>query len=186
MAKFILTETEIEGVFVVAPTVFGDERGFFMETYNKNEFSALGITCEFVQDNHSLSQKNVLRGLHFQTVRPQDKLVRVVRGEVYDVAVDLRKGSKTYGKWTGVVLSGENKKQFFVPKGCAHGFAVLSGTAEFVYKCSNFYAPEGEGGVIWNDPDLAVDWGRHIDTSKVILSEKDKKLPSFAELRQRL
>lgn len=186
MAKFKLTKTGIEGVVIIEPAVFGDQRGFFMETYNAREFAELGVSAVFVQDNHSMSMKNVLRGLHFQTARPQDKLVRVISGEVYDVAVDLRRDSKTFGKWTGALLSGENKKQFFVPKGFAHGFAVLSEKAEFVYKCTDYYDPAGESGIIWNDAELAIDWGKYIDTDKAVLSEKDKKLPTFKEFRQKL
>ena len=155
MGKIKVTECGgIKGLKVVEPTVFGDARGYFMETYNYNDFKEAGIDVEFVQDNQSSSHKGVLRGLHFQINYPQDKLVRVVNGEVFDVAVDLREGSETYGKWFGVVLSAENKKQFFIPKGFAHGFLVLSEHAEFVYKCSDFYHPNDEGGLIWNDPDI--------------------------------
>ena len=149
MGKIKVTECGgIKGLKVVEPTVFGDARGYFMETYNYNDFKEAGIDVEFVQDNQSSSHKGVLRGLHFQINYPQDKLVRVVNGEVFDVAVDLREGSETYGKWFGVVLSAENKKQFFIPKGFAHGFLVLSEHAEFVYKCSDFYHPNDEGGLI--------------------------------------
>ena len=159
MGKIKVTECGgIKGLKVVEPTVFGDARGYFMETYNYNDFKEAGIDVEFVQDNQSSSHKGVLRGLHFQINYPQDKLVRVVNGEVFDVAVDLREGSETYGKWFGVVLSAENKKQFFIPKGFAHGFLVLSDHAEFVYKCSDFYHPNDEGGLIWNDPDIGVEW----------------------------
>ena len=159
MGKITVTQCgDIEGLKVVEPTVFGDARGYFMETYNYNDFKEAGIDVEFVQDNQSSSHKGVLRGLHFQINFPQDKLVRVVNGEVFDVAVDLREGSKTYGQWFGVVLSAENKKQFFIPKGFAHGFLVLSEHAEFVYKCSDFYHPNDEGGLIWNDPDIGVEW----------------------------
>ena len=151
MGKIKVTECGgIKGLKVVEPTVFGDARGYFMETYNYNDFKEAGIDVEFVQDNQSSSHKGVLRGLHFQINYPQDKLVRVVNGEVFDVAVDLREGSETYGKWFGVVLSAENKKQFFIPKGFAHGFLVLSEHAEFVYKCSDFYHPNDEGGMAWN------------------------------------
>lgn len=186
MAKFDFTAAKIDGAFIIEPSVYGDARGFFMETYNKKEFANAGINVDFVQDNHSLSQKNVLRGLHFQTVNPQDKLVRVILGEVYDVAVDLRKDSKTFGQWQGVLLSAANKRQFFIPRGCAHGFAVISDTAEFVYKCSDFYTPEGEGGIIWNDPTLMIDWANFIDIERVILSEKDKKYPTFKEYKSKL
>lgn len=178
MSKFTFTKTAIDGVFIIDPVVYGDERGYFMETYSRIEFSANGLDYNFVQDNQSKSKKGVLRGLHFQKTYPQAKLVRVLEGEVYDVAVDLRKNSKTYGKWVGVVLSGENKRQFMIPRGFAHGFFVLSDTATFCYKCDEFYHPEDEGGIIWNDPDIAIDWG---DVSGVILSEKDKKHPTLNE-----
>ena len=159
MGKIKVTQCgDIEGLKVIEPTVFGDSRGYFMETYNYNDFKEAGIDVEFVQDNQSSSRYGVLRGLHFQISYPQDKLVRVVNGEVFDVAVDLREGSKTFGKWYGVVLSAENKKQFFIPKGFAHGFLVLSENAEFTYKCSDFYHPNDEGGLIWNDKDINVEW----------------------------
>ncbi len=148
----------IEGLKVITPQVIGDNRGYFMETYNYNDFKAAGIDQVFVQDNQSASRKGVLRGLHFQKEFPQDKLVRAVRGEVYDVVVDLREGSKTFGKWYGVYLSEENKKQFFVPKNFAHGFLVLSDYAEFCYKCTDFYHPNDEGGLLWNDPDIGIQW----------------------------
>ena len=158
MGKFEKQETGIEGLYVLKPTVFEDNRGFFMESYNKKDFEEIGIPNEFVQDNHSKSSKGVLRGLHFQKQYPQSKLVRVIKGEVYDVAVDLRKDSKTYGKYYGVILSEENKLQFFIPKGFAHGFLVLSDEAEFVYKCDDFYHPGDEGGLIWNDKTINVNW----------------------------
>ncbi len=148
----------IEGLKVITPAVFGDNRGYFMETYNYNDFKEAGIDQVFVQDNQSASKRGVLRGLHFQKEFPQDKLVRAVRGEVFDVAVDLREGSKTFGKWYGVLLSEENKKQFFVPKNFAHGFLVLSEYAEFCYKCTDFYHPNDEGGLLWSDPDIGVKW----------------------------
>ena len=173
----------IQGLMVIEPTVFGDDRGYFMETYNYNDFAEAGIDCQFVQDNQSASKKGVLRGLHFQIHYPQDKLVRVIVGEVFDVAVDLREGSKTFGKWYGVKLSAENKKQFFVPKGFAHGFIVLSDYAEFCYKVTDFYHPNDEGGLMWNDPDIAVEWpmpdGKTAED--LILSEKDKVNSSFKE-----
>ena len=163
MGKIKVTQCgDIEGLKVIEPTVFGDSRGYFMETYNYNDFKEAGIDVEFVQDNQSSSRYGVLRGLHFQINYPQDKLVRVVNGEVFDVAVDLREGSKTFGKWYGVVLSAENKKQFFIPKGFAHGFLVLSENAEFTYKCSDFYHPNDEGGLIWNDKDINVEWPTRI------------------------
>lgn len=172
MSKFIFHKTEIEGVFVIEPTVFGDERGYFMETYNERDFAEAGITCKFVQDNQSKSHKGVLRGLHFQKQYPQAKLVRVISGEVFDVAVDIRPGSPTFGKWVGTILSEENKKQFFIPKGFAHGFLVLSDTAEFTYKCDEFYHPEDEGGIRWDDPTVAVQWPQM--EGEIVLSERDK------------
>ena len=167
------TKTGIEGLVVVEPKVFGDNRGYFMETYNYNDFKAAGLDMVFVQDNQSKSKKGVLRGLHFQKKNPQGKLVRVVSGEVYDVAVDLRKGSDTYGKWYGVLLSAENKKQFYVPEGFAHGFVVMSETAEFVYKCTRFYDPSDEGGLMWNDPEIGIDWPVP-ENAELLLSEKDQ------------
>lgn len=175
MGKFKFTYTEIEGVFIAEPAVFPDERGYFMETYNENDFKEEGIDLTFVQDNQSKSSKGVLRGLHFQKTQPQGKLVRVISGEVFDVAVDLRKASRTYGKWIGVRLSAENKKQFFIPKGFAHGFVVLSDEAEFVYKCTDFYKGDDEGGILWNDPDIGIEWPiEDIGEEKILLSEKDK------------
>ena len=171
MGKFKFQETEIEGVFIIEPTVFGDDRGYFMETYHEREFREAGIDANFVQDNQSKSRKGVLRGLHYQKQYPQAKLVRVLSGEVFDVAVDVREGSKTYGKWVGVVLTGENKKQMFIPKGLAHGFLVLSETAEFSYKCDDFYHPEDEVGIRWDDPTLAVEWPQ--TGIAPILSQKD-------------
>ena len=159
MGKIKVTECGgIKGLKVVEPTVFGDARGYFMETYNYNDFKEAGIDCQFVQDNQSASKKGVLRGLHFQINHPQDKLVRVVSGEVFDVAVDLREGSETFGKWFGIVLTAENKKQFFVPKNFAHGFIVLSDYAEFCYKVTDFYHPNDEGGILWNDPAIGIEW----------------------------
>ena len=182
MSKFKAFETGIDGLVVIEPTVFGDARGYFMETYNKRDFAEIGITCEFVQDNQSKSRKNVLRGLHFQTKHSQAKLVRVVSGAVYDVAVDLRKDSKTFGKWHGVLLSAENKKQFYIPKNFAHGFVVVSDTAEFVYKCDDFYDPTSESGIIWNDPDLNINWADYVNLDEIILSEKDTKHKRLREL----
>ena len=170
----------IEGLKVITPKVFPDARGYFMETYNYNDFKAAGIDCTFVQDNQSASRRGVLRGLHFQIHYPQDKLVRVVNGEVYDVAVDLRKGSQTFGRAFGVVLSAENKKQFFIPKNFAHGFLVLSEEAEFCYKVTDFYHPNDEGGLMWNDPDIHVEWPLQAGV-ELILSDKDKVHPSFRE-----
>jgi dTDP-4-dehydrorhamnose 3,5-epimerase len=175
MGQFTFTETGIEGVFIIEPKVFGDERGYFMETYNKADFQKAGIACQFVQDNQSKSGKGVLRGLHFQRQYPQAKLVRVTKGEVYDVAVDLRKGSPTYGKYVGAVLTSEKKNQFFIPRGFAHGFLVLSDEAEFVYKCDEFYHPEDEGGIRWDDPSIGIEWP---DVGvEYCLSEKDRQLP---------
>ncbi len=176
---FNFIKTEIEGVYIIEPKVFGDHRGYFMETYSERDFFEAGLTYKFVQDNQSKSKKGVLRGLHFQKAYPQAKLVRVIKGEVFDVAVDLRKGSKTYGKWVGVLLSEENKRQFMIPRGFAHGFLVVSDEAEFTYKCDEFYHPEDEGGIMWNDPDVGVKWP-HID-EEILLSEKDTKHPSFKE-----
>ena len=183
MGKITVETCEIEGLKIITPTVFGDERGYFMETYNYNDFKEAGIDYEFVQDNQSASKKGVLRGLHFQINYPQDKLVRVIRGEVFDVAVDMRKGSATYGKWHGVRLSEENKKMFFIPRNFAHGFLVLSDYAEFTYKCTDFYHPNDEGGIIWNDPSLAIDWPVEEGVSLTI-SDKDTKWPVFDVIRK--
>ena len=174
MGKIKVTTCEIEGLYVIEPTVFGDERGYFMETYNQNDMAAAGLNMVFVQDNQSMSTKGVLRGLHFQKQYPQGKLVRVIKGEVFDVAVDLRKGSETYGKWHGELLTEQNKKQFYIPEGFAHGFYVLSEIAEFCYKCTDFYHPGDEGGIAWNDPDIGIKWPL-IPDLPIILSEKDKK-----------
>src|SRR5574344_3118454 len=182
MGKFTKIETGIEGLVVIEPEAFGDSRGYFMETYEKRDFNELGIDCEFVQDNQSKSVGTVLRGLHFQKQFPQAKLVRVVSGSVYDVAVDLRKDSKTFGKWYGVELSAENKKQFFIPRGFAHGFLVLSDSAEFVYKVDDFYHPNDEGGIIWNDKDINVIWPEV--KNELIFSDKDKKKKTFEEFKK--
>ena len=184
MAKFEKIETGIEGLYVIKPTVFEDSRGFFMETYNKESFAEIGITNEFVQDNHSKSSKGVLRGLHFQKEYAQSKLVRVIKGEVYDVAVDLRKDSTTYGKYYGVLLSEENKLQFLIPRGFAHGFLVTSDEAEFVYKCDDLYHPGDEGGLIWNDKTINIDWplDRIGGVEKLIQSEKDTKWGTLESL----
>ena len=184
MGKITVETCKIEGLKVITPKVFGDERGYFMETYNFNDFKEAGIDQVFVQDNQSSSTKGVLRGLHYQIEHPQDKLVRVVRGEVFDVAVDLRKGSTTYGEWFGVLLSEENKKQFFIPKGFAHGFVVLSDYAEFCYKCSDFYHPGDEGGLRYNDPDIAIEWPIP-DDMELNINERDRNWPSFADYRNR-
>ncbi len=174
MGKITVTTCEIDGLYEITPTVFEDTRGYFMETYNYQDFKEAGIDVQFVQDNQSASQKGVLRGLHFQIHYPQDKLVRVIRGEVYDVAVDLRKGSKTYGKWHGVYLSEENKKQFFIPKDFAHGFLVLSDYAEFAYKCTDFYHPNDEGGLLYSDPEIGIAWPIP-DSMELLMAEKDKQ-----------
>lgn len=180
MGKITVETCEIEGLKVITPQVRYDERGYFMETYQENDFKEVGIYVTFVQDNQSASKKGVLRGLHFQKQYPQDKLVRVIRGAVFDVAVDLREGSKTFGKWFGVELSEENKKQFFVPKGFAHGFLVLSDYAEFTYKCSDFYHPNDEGGIAYNDPEIGVEWPIE-EGLELIMSEKDTKWSGLAE-----
>lgn len=180
MGKFTFTETELAGMFVIEPTRFGDDRGYFMETYQQEEFAAAGIDVTFVQDNQSKSKKGVLRGLHFQTRNPQGKLVRVLSGEVFDVGVDLREGSPTFGRWAGALLSAENARQLYIPEGFAHGFVVLSDTAEFAYKCTRLYDPTGEGGIRWNDPDIAVDWPVDPD-APLLLSDKDRQQPFFKE-----
>ncbi|MDR0221687.1 MAG: dTDP-4-dehydrorhamnose 3,5-epimerase [Lachnospiraceae bacterium] len=174
MGKLTVETTHIEGLLVVTPQVFGDARGYFMETYNEKDFAEAGINVRFVQDNQSASTRGVLRGLHFQVKRPQDKLVRVISGEVFDVAVDIRTGSPTYGQWYGLNLSAENKKQFFIPKGFAHGFLVLSEYAEFAYKCSEFYYPDDEGGLPYNDPQIGIEWPLAAG-EEPILSARDKK-----------
>ena len=181
MGQINVTTCDIEGLKVIEPKVFGDDRGYFFESYNYNDYAAAGITEQFVQDNQSASKRGVLRGLHFQKEFPQDKLVRVIRGEVFDVAVDMRKDSKTYGKWFGVVLSEENKKQFFIPKNFAHGFLVLSDYAEFAYKCTDFYHPNDEGGLIWNDPDIGIEWPLQ-EGVELIMSDKDQKWPQLKNL----
>jgi len=179
MGKFKFIKTSIEGVYIIEPTVFGDDRGYFMETYHAEEFKEAGLNLNFVQDNQSKSKKGVLRGLHFQYTKPQGKLVRVIKGEVFDVAVDLRRNSPTYGKWESIILSEKNKKQFYIPEGFAHGFLVLSEDAEFTYKCTDFYDSEDEGGILWNDSSIAIDWP--VDNIEILLSEKDKKWKTFEE-----
>ena len=172
-------QTEIPDVKIVKPKVYGDERGFFLETFEQKRYQEmLGISLNFVQDNHSQSQKNVLRGLHFQKENPQGKLVRVVRGEVFDVAVDIRKDSLTYGKWVGVILSEDNKSQLWIPPGLAHGFLVLSDIADFEYKCTNYYDPKSEGCLLWNDPTVNINW----PISTPILSDKDRLGKTLQEL----
>ena len=190
MGQIKVTKCDIDGLCVIEPTVHGDARGYFMETYNQRDMEEAGLDMVFVQDNQSCSSKGVLRGLHFQKEYPQGKLVRVVRGKVFDVAVDLRSDSETYGKWFGVELSEENKKMFYIPEGYAHGFLVLSDIAEFCYKCTDFYHPGDEGGLAWNDPEIGIDWQgvtgeyngtasaegyKMADGTPLNLSEKDQK-----------
>ncbi len=189
MGQIKVIKAPIEGLYIIEPAVHGDSRGYFMETYNKRDMEEAGLNLNFVQDNQSMSVKGVLRGLHFQKQFPQGKLVRVIKGKVFDVAVDLRKNSKTYGKWYGVELTEDNKKQFYISEGFAHGFLVLSEVAEFCYKVTDFYHPGDEGGLAWNDPAIGIDWGVQgdyngtasaegytlPDGTKLILSEKDQK-----------
>ncbi len=178
--NFEFTETEIKDVYLIQPRVFGDARGYFSETYVKRDFDAAGLCYDFVQDNRSSSRRGVLRGLHFQKTPPQAKLVRALRGEVFDVAVDMRPGSATYGKWVGATLSGENRTMIMIPRGFAHGFLVLSDEAEFAYKCDDYYHPEDEAGIAYNDPTIAIAWP---DAGELTLSEKDRhhpQLPSFS------
>ena len=189
MGQIKVTECPIEGLYIIEPAVHGDERGYFMETYNQNDMHAAGLDMIFVQDNQSMSTKGVLRGLHYQKQHPQGKLVRVIRGSVFDVAVDIRKGSKTFGHWFGMELTAENHKQFYISPGFAHGFLVLSDMAEFCYKCTDFYHPEDEGGIIWHDPDIGIEWpkvegisggtirakGYNIEGVALNLSNKDQK-----------
>ena len=196
MGKIKVTKCPIEGLYIIEPTVFGDERGYFMETYSQRDMEEAGLTMNFVQDNQSMSVKGVLRGLHFQKEHPQGKLVRVIKGRVFDVAVDLRTDSATYGKWYGVELTEENKKQFYISEGFAHGFLVLSEKAEFCYKCTDFYHPNDEGGLAWNDPAIGITWpevtGSYpgnasaegyilADGTPLNLSEKDQKWSNIAE-----
>lgn len=178
--KVLENAGNIKGLCVIEPAVHGDERGYFMETYNARDMREVGLDMTFVQDNQSMSKKGVLRGLHFQKQYPQGKLVRVISGAVFDVAVDLRKNSGTFGKWYGVELTAENKKQFYIPEGFAHGFLVRSETAEFCYKVTDYWHPDDEGGIMWNDPDIGIDWG---DVSGVILSEKDKIHPLLKDCK---
>ena len=171
---------EIPDVKLIKPRVFPDDRGFFMQTYHEKQYREAGIDVRFVQDNRSRSTQGVLRGLHYQLKNPQDKLVSVIRGEVFDVAVDIRRGSPTFGKWVGAVLSEENHHQLFVPKGFAHGFCVLSDEVDFIYKCSNFYTPGDEYGIIWNDSNLGIEWPVVVEP---IISDKDSGLPPFADAK---
>lgn len=180
MSNFTFTETKIKGVYIIDVKTYGDHRGYFMETYKEEDFAAAGLNYKFVQDNQSSSRKGVLRGLHFQKTFPQAKLVRALKGEVFDVAVDLRKDSETYGQWVGVLLSEENHRQFMIPRGFAHGFVVVSDHAEFAYKCDEKYHPEDEGGILWNDPDVNIEWP---EVGEIILSDKDKNNPRLADSR---
>lgn len=180
MSNFQFREFDIKGLYLIESKVFGDERGYFMETFHIEDFKEAGLTASFVQNNESLSRRGVLRGLHFQKKHPQGKLVRVIKGEIYDVAVDLRAQSPTYLQWQGVILSAENKRMFYVPEGFAHGFLVLSDEALFSYQCTDYYHPEDEGGILWNDPDIGVEWP-NINESLPILSDKDKKLPLYRD-----
>jgi dTDP-4-dehydrorhamnose 3,5-epimerase len=175
-------ETDLLGVVVIEPQVFEDARGFFLESYHRERFRALGVTAEFVQDNHSRSVRGAVRGLHYQVRHPQAKLCRVVRGEVLDIAVDIRRGSPTFGRWVSVVLSEENRRQVYVPRGFAHGFAVLSETADFLYKCDDFYSRDDECGLLWNDPALGIDWG----VADPILSPKDSANPRLSDVPEHL
>lgn len=184
MSKFKRIETGINDLIVIEPTVFGDNRGFFMESYSKKDFSEIGMDIEFVQDNHSKSKKGVLRGLHFQTQHVQGKLVRVTAGAVLDVAVDLRKDSPTFGKHYSVELTADNKKMFYIPPGFAHGFLTLEDNTEFQYKCTDYYAPEFDSGVLWNDSDIGIDWNFEkygLSADKILLSDKDKKQQTLKE-----
>lgn len=199
MGQIKVTKCPIEGLYVIEPAVHGDERGYFMETYSLRDMQEAGLDMVFVQDNQSMSRKGVLRGLHFQKEHPQGKLVRVIKGSVFDVAVDLRAGSETYGKWYGVELTEENKKQFYISEGFAHGFLVLSDTAEFCYKCTDFYHPGDEGGLAWNDPAIGIQWPEVVGTypgsataegytltdgTALSLSEKDQKWTCLADTFQ--
>ena len=175
-----ISHSKLKGCVIIEPRVFGDERGFFLETFQAARYEQeAGIDLPFVQDNHSRSARGVLRGMHFQKTKPQGKLVRVVRGEVYDVAVDIRKGSATFGQWKGVILSEDNKKQFWVPPGFAHGFVVLSATADFEYKCTDYYDPSDEGSILWSDPDLDIPW----PIANPVLSAKDESAKRLVDLR---
>ena len=185
MGKFKRIDTSIDGVYIIEPSVFGDDRGYFMESYSEAEFAEIGINNKFVQDNESKSKKGVLRGLHFQKENTQAKLVRCIEGSVFDVAVDLRPNSKTYGKWEGVILTEENKKMFMIPKGFAHGFLVLSDVARFAYKCDDIYNHSAEGGLAWNDPDVDIKWPmEEISENELLTSEKDSNWPSLKELKE--
>ena len=176
MFKLKVLPTKLAGVYIIEPQVFSDARGFFMETYHQRRYTESGINCNFVQDNLSRSVRGALRGLHYQVQQPQAKLIQVIKGAVFDVVVDIRRGSPSFGQWIGVDLSEENKRQLFVPQGFAHGFCALSEAADLVYKCTDFYAPEDEGGILWSDPDLAIDW----PVAEPLISAKDSRLPRLA------
>ncbi len=178
-----LDGTIFNGLYEIQPKIFGDSRGYFFESYSERDFFEAGLTMKFVQDNQSMSTKGVLRGLHFQTRNPQGKLVRVLQGKVYDVAVDLRSGSATFGKYYGVILDSEKQNMFYIPEGFAHGFYVLSEEAIFTYKCTDFYDPKGEGGLMWNDSSIAIDWKSIVPDVNPLLSEKDKNHPAFDKAR---
>ena len=184
MGKINVISTSIKDLVIIEPQVFGDNRGYFMESYSEKDFNEAGLTMKFVQDNESRSKKGVLRGLHFQTKHTQGKLVRVVEGEVYDVAVDLRSGSPTFGKWEGVILTANNKRQFYVPEGFAHGFLVLSDVATFLYKCTDYYSPEYDGGVLWNDPEIGIEWPLE-GIDEVLLSDKDRVQQTLKEFESK-
>ena len=173
-----ITNTKIEGLLIIEPRFFPDKRGFFMETYHQKRYSEAGIDIRFVQDNLSHSIKGTLRGLHYQIKHTQAKFVQVIRGIVFDVAVDIRRGSPTFGNWTGVYLTDENKRQVFIPEGCAHGFCVMSETADIIYKCTDFYSPEDERGILWSDPEIGIDW----PVTDPVLSEKDSRNPSLSDI----
>lgn len=181
--NFTFHKTSIKDLMIIEAKIYGDHRGYFMESYHKKTFYEGGIIADFVQDNQSLSSKGVLRGLHFQRHKPQGKLVRVLKGSVYDVAVDLRKNASTYGEWEGVLLSEENKRMLYVPEGFAHGFLVISEMAEFIYKCTNFYEPDYEDGIIYDDATLKIKWPLHL-VDKILLSEKDSLLGTFDQYHQ--
>ncbi|MEG0051016.1 MAG: dTDP-4-dehydrorhamnose 3,5-epimerase [Terrisporobacter sp.] len=181
MGNFKFIETKIKDLYIIEPKVFGDNRGYFMESYNRKDFMDAGLDMVFVQDNESKSKKGVLRGMHFQTKNAQGKLVRVTKGAVYDVAVDLRKESSTFGQWEGILLTDENKRQFYIPEGFAHGFLVLSDEAVFNYKCTDFYAPEYDCGILWNDPNVGIEWPLE-EIDELVLSEKDKNHKKIDEL----
>jgi len=172
--------TALSGVIILEPDVFGDHRGFFLETFQADRYEQAGIHAAFVQDNLSFSVQHTLRGLHYQITRPQAKLVQVITGEIYDVAVDVRSGSPTFGQWVGVQLSGDNHRQLFIPEGFAHGFCVLSPSAHFMYKCSDYYTPDDEGGVLWSDPEIGIDW----PVSAPIISEKDARMAPLNQIAQ--